>query len=687
MRRALAPRFPRNAFWLVERRTRSEPSASLLSSVRTTYSSTRRSNTHPLSRQPRGAPWTVTQNAGLHMEANASTTIASEPDSSAVVSHPTRSLPRQCTGCGALSQTSSPNQAGYFDLNRKSIQEYMNGKRQSSRPPRNEDRFYEEVMSQFHQNGSIALSPPPEPAQSPRPMKRPLCDRCHLLFHNNTGESIYHPSMDAILDTLVESPYKYNHVYHVLDAADFPMSLLDNISQLLETMPLRSKNRRSRIGRFYHGQKTEITFVITRIDLLAPTEAQADTLFQYLREVLRAALNPGRTNIRLGNVIAVSAKRGWWVRPLREDVWKRGGGGWLVGKANVGKSLLFETIFPKGRMDWDPSRHQITVDMEARSTQGLASQAKARDSDNEYSLLPPAREETQYPMMPLVSSLPGTTASPIRIPFGNGRGELIDMPGLERTGLENHVMKEHHSSLVMRSRIVPEQIVIKSGQSLLLGGFIRITPRPPAPVILSYDFTPIKPHVCRTDKAISIQNQTGEVNVENIALPGTGDKTKLAGSFQLMWDVTKERSGPLTRKSAVNLNVDSLPFRVLSADILIEGVGWVELVCQVRKKELYGRPPRLEAEEMETGSDPNHSLSSLEQLEASMEGGIPQVPKEDDDDGPNWPIIDVYSPEGRFIGIRPPMNGWEMNKPRSSHHSPPRSPNRWKKRAKELKRV
>ena len=38
------------------------------------------------------------------------------------------------------------------------------------------------------------------------------------------------------------------------------------------------------------------------------------------------------------------------------------------------------------------------------------------DEDEDASLLPPAQPETAYPQMPLVSSLPGTTASPIRVP-------------------------------------------------------------------------------------------------------------------------------------------------------------------------------------------------------------------------------------------------------------------------------
>ncbi|KAI1193179.1 hypothetical protein F5X97DRAFT_315084 [Nemania serpens] len=649
----------------------------------------------------RAVPWTTTSRRCLHMQADPSTTLSPESDPPSILSTPAKTLPRQCTGCGALSQTSDPHQAGYFDLNRKAVKAYL-GTDESFGRSRSEDRIYEATLRQLDPNElgkhgvdmrALALSLPPESGARPPP-KKPLCDRCHYLLHNHTGESIYHPSIDSVRDTLSESPYKYNHVYHVLDAADFPMSLVPKISHLLDTMPLRSKNRRSRIGRYYHGQKTDISFVISRADLLAPTKPQVDTLFPYLREVLRDALGNMGPAFRLGNLRAVSAKRSWWTKELKEDIWKRGGGGWMLGKANVGKSQLFEAVFPKGRMDWDPSKHQITIDMEAKAEEAEHAPPAEEGQDveddfiDEFSLLPPKPKETQFPEMPLVSDLPGTTASPIRIPFGNGRGELIDLPGLERSGLESHVQKEHRLSLLMQSRIVPEQMTLKPGQSLLLGGFIRITPREPSPILLTYAFTPIDPHVCRTDKAIGIQNQTGEVNVENIALPGTGDKTKLAGSFKLQWDVTRQRTGPLTRKSAVGLDVERLPYRVVSTDILIEGVGWVEIVAQVRTKDLFAPRP---APEPEVDTELYSNFSAMERLEAlsegtSMKSQLAPPPAEQEPGEPNWPVVDVYSPEGKFVSCRRPMNGWMLNKPRVTAASQRARPRKSMKGAKKMEK-
>lgn len=604
----------------------------------------------------------------------------------------------------------------------------------------------------------------------------------------------------------MESPYKYNHVYHVIDAADFPMSILPEINKFLDLMPLRTKNRRSTIGRFYHGQKTELSFIITRSDLLAPTKPQVDRLLPYLQTVLRDVLGRSGRNVRLGNVRCVSARRSWWTKELREDIWKRGGAGWMIGKVNVGKSQLFEAVFPKGRMNLSPSEHQIAVPLYPnRNNNSLTAENIAPtpsiwgaekhlplqdDVLDAYSLLPPAPKEIQYPEMPLVSDLPGTTASPIRVPYGNGRGELIDMPGLERTQLEQHVREEHRKHLIMKTRIVPEQMVIKPGQSLLIGGLIRITPRDPAPVVLSYAFTPIDPHLTATEKAIAIQEQTSDVNVENIAVPGTGEKIKLAGSFPLKWDVTKQRTGPITRKDAVHLDVERLPYRVLSADILIDGVGWVEVTAQVRTKQLLApsadpirtavaanrpqpegeregqeksnlpqsqpeRPeetlsalerlesltedsdkkptvkqtpsPLPEAQESyqyQPQSEPEKEMTALERLEAlaedpskkkkmqkqtllppstrtppptpeepgttefdiASEWSRPRDPwqnQEQEPQEPNWPIIDVYSPEGKFIGYRRPLNGWMLNKPRVTAAQKRKRPRKSMKGAKK----
>lgn len=570
-------------------------------------------------------------------------------------------LPLQCTGCGAYAQTDDQDNPGFFDVNRKTVKEYLLGKGFSGNDRR---RAEEEIIRKALENApsalaeslSISLSPTSSGNSIKTADMQLLCDRCHRLEHHHTGVPIHHPSIDSLQDIFFDSPYKYNHIYHVLDAADFPMSLVPRIHDLLDITPQRSRNRRAKSGKFYHGKKTEMSFIITRSDLLAPLKTQVDSLMPYLREVLRDALGRHAKDVRLGNVRCISAKRDWWTRELKEDIWQRGGGGWMVGKVNVGKSQLFAKVFPKGRssapelMGNDPNLvpdKSLGGDIAlppsksySPTFQKIETRQDPDDLDSD-SLLPPALPEVNYPSMPLVSFLPGTTASPIRIPYGNGKGELIDLPGLSRGNLELHVQPEHRTSLVMRSRVVPEQQSIRPGQSLLLGNFIRITPTTPNLVFLGYAFTPIPDHLTATEKAIAIQEQREDApKTHIIALPETAEKIASAGKFKLKWDVTKQRSGPITRSDAVGFKLDTLPWRVLSTDILIEGCGWVELVAQVRTKDLYAQKP-------------------------IRDENLP-VEHESEEAGPelNYPEVEIFSPEGKFVAARRPMNGWLLGRPK-----------------------
>ncbi|KAE8452828.1 hypothetical protein EG329_013100 [Mollisiaceae sp. DMI_Dod_QoI] len=580
-----------------------------------------------------------------------------------------RRLPQQCVGCGALSQTVDETGPGYYTLSRRTVKTYL--ERISGQKESSEDAIVKAALEQADTTSTgISLSEFVKPENTVDP---PVCDRCHKIRHHDTGISIHHPSVESIQDTIFESPYKYNHVYHVLDAADFPMSLVPGLHKLLHLTPLRSRNRRSKTGRFYHGRKTEVSFVITRSDLLAPQKAQVDAMMPYLRAVLRDALGRTAKDVRLGNVRCVSAKQAWWTKELKEEIWRRGGGGWMVGKVNVGKSQLFHNVFPKGRREKDkllakkliPQAADEILDeikemtpaenIDSAENETLLRQAEEAVSaiedeilykKDEYdsteadtldtsSLLPPVPPEVDYPAMPLVSALPGTTASPIRLSFGNSKGELIDLPGLSRGDLELHVQPEHRAELVMRSRIRPEQKVIKPGQSLLLGGFIRITPTTPDLIMLAYAFTPIHAHLTATEKAINTQMHAGSPNVLNISLPETAEKIKSAGTFRLKWDVTKQRTGPITKPEAAGIRPESLPYRVLATDILIEGCGWVELVAQVRK-----RPGEMELKENSGG-------------EWETEG----QPESQETD-PSSPAVEVFTPNGKFVSSRRPMNAW-----------------------------
>ena len=611
--------------------------------------------------------------------------------------HRAKSLPVSCPGCGALSQTVDSDAAGFYGSKRT-------GKtREKSVKSQEEDEIFQNAM----QSGAMPMeSTAPQSAteDSTKPSDVPICDRCHYLRYQSRGSSIVHPSMQSILEIIEESPHKHNHIYHVIDAADFPMSLIPNLTTALQLPRLRTQNRRSKSMHYIRGRQAEVSFIITRSDLLAPKQEQVDALVPYLREVLRDALGRSGKSIRLGNVRCVSAQRGWWTKAVKEDIWNRGGAGWMVGKVNVGKSALYEVVFPKGRNHEEVDVQKIRQREEQKALQSTAAtlenhgvgrnaivdpeisdqkppfadspgelsegsfEAKANDLEsfqesvlesdqwdedldseevlyNENSLLPPAQPETPYPNMPLVSALPGTTASPIRIPFGNGKGELIDLPGVERSSLDTQVKPESRKHLVMRSRVVPEQYTIKPGQSLLIGGLIRITPRTEDLVFLAYPFVPLEAHVTANDKAIGVQTgvlSQGEVytgNVESIATEEAKQAIQHAGTFKLEWNVTKQRTGSLTDRAAGKQKTANLPFTVYSADILIEGVGWVELTCQVRSRQ--------------------KSFITETVRDAFGEDTIRK-------EGPLIPEVEVWTPAGKFVSIRRPMNAWVFGGPKKT---------------------
>ncbi|EKG21961.1 hypothetical protein MPH_00882 [Macrophomina phaseolina MS6] len=574
-----------------------------------------------------------------------------------------QSLPLSCPGCGAPSQTVDADAAGYYTESRKAVKAYLTPQPLAKASGKDrEDDLFMEAVSKLDNSLKEQLGLREEDAvtndelvhQSPSGPPPPICDRCHNLLNHHAGVPIDHPSIESIEQTIAESPYKHNHIYHVLDAADFPMSLVPNLTRALKLSPLRTQNRRSKHKEYFHGRIAEVSFIITRSDLLAPKKEQVDSLMPYLTEVLRDALGRSGRNVRLGNVRCVSSKRGWWTKEVKEKIWERGGAGWMVGKVNVGKSNLFEVVFPKGRSDSvNMNKLRSAAAKEPLSGQrhhvpaSTPEQPQPDQDDDEVplgdenSLLPPPQKEMTYPVMPVISSLPGTTASPIRVPFGNGRGELIDLPGLERTSIDRHVRPEHRLDLVMRSRVVPERLSVKPGQSLLLGGgLIRITPATRDLVYLMHPFVPLPSHVTSTQKALAMEAGERASGIATVVEEGVGEIMSPAGVFPLRWDVTRQQAGPLTRKDAVALKPEQLPFTVWSTDILIEGVGWVEVVAQTRKSQKIYRN--------------DGEVGSADAL-GDIVPGATEVP---------YPEVEVVTPEGKFIGSRRPMNAWLLNKPK-----------------------
>ncbi|EQL29434.1 hypothetical protein BDFG_07978 [Blastomyces dermatitidis ATCC 26199] len=557
-------------------------------------------------------------------------------------------LPFSCPGCGAFTQWVSPDEAGYYSINRKAVKEYIRRFSPDSEEGASAAENIQngsnivEIVDDAPAEGKSAVpsAQPHEDTTPPNDIKVPFCDRCHGLINHGIASPIPYPPISYIEDIIAESPYKHNHVYHIIDAADFPMSLIPNISRILDLAKLRTQNRRAKNIQYGGGgRKPVLSFIITRSDLLGSQKEFVDHLMTYVLNVMRESLGSKGENVRLGNVHMVSAHRGWWTKEIKDKIWEEGGGVWMVGKTNVGKSSLLQVVFPKSPKTLPPSKLRASGKFEDslqpnnriwsstdpsvdHSDPPLPGELKDPDPKQNKEvneevdvLLPPAQKVTQYPIFPIVSSLPGTTASPIRIPFGKKRGEVIDLPGLSRGGLQEFVKDDHKADLIMKKRLKPERLTIRPKQSLVLGGgLIRITPVDADNiVVLAAPFVPIQPHVTSTEKAILMQAEQREMsNVPRITKEGIAESIQSAGVFEIDGDVTKTygkpTSLPLDRKQKKRLS--TLPYRVLSTDIVIEGCGWVELAVQVRTKDL--------------------------------EAGV-------------MPKVEVFTPTGKFVASRKPM--------------------------------
>ncbi|KAJ5296034.1 hypothetical protein N7508_010855 [Penicillium antarcticum] len=553
----------------------------------------------------------------------------------------TEVLPVCCPGCGAFSQTVEADEPGYYSTSRKQTRKLLAASKKLPEPDNND-------IVEVHDNDNVVGSEPPRPIQGKKPglvgarhwliehkdgafpnnaiepvsdflgsSKRVthVCDRCHDLIHHNKAVASPKPTILSIRNYLEESPYKWNRVYHIIDAADFPMSLVPRIHWAL-SLQQRSQNRRATHDKYSRGNKLPtISFIITRSDLLAATKEQVDSKMEYIRTELRAALGRTGKDARLGGVHMISAHRGWWTKDVKEEIRDHGGGIWVVGKANVGKSSFIEACFPKDTK----SLEKIEEYIGSRREEEIPNKRQA-SLDDPNSLLPPAPQEDLYPVLPVVSSLPGTTVSPIRIPFGRGRGEVIDLPGLERGLLEDYVKDEHKRDLIMTKRIKPDRSTIKPGQSLLLGGgLIRITPTNPQDTVMVASFLPIESHITNTQKAIETQAEERPYRGIVLMKEGTGSTMASAGKFDIKWDVTRSHLPTSLAKAVADkgIPIPSLPYRVMSADILVEGCGWIELSIQIRSKR---------------GAE----------------------------DEASYPRVEVFTPKGKHIGIRRPMECWQF---------------------------
>lgn len=530
---------------------------------------------------------------------------------------------------------------------------------------------------------------------NPRPTvvtpKLPLCERCKSLLHYDKGTPLpAYPDLDTLIDLISESKHEKNHIYHLIDAADFPLSLVPRLkSYLAHYLPLKK------------ARNLSVSYVITRADLLMPKEEQVTSLMTYLKGVLKDALPPGEAiedhhSSWGGTFRVISIKNAWAIRRVKAEfshmaglklskvekgkVKNREGGIWIVGKVNVGKSRFVGEIVPEGSFTnlervietVSGPRASYSAELEAftgeEKLKEFLKEVEEKEGVNNpettkeelAKILEGARikiqneelDQEEFPLVsPTVSDVPGTTVAPVRVAFrhpgekgkkGGVKGEIIDLPGMERGRFLDFVRPELRRKVQMEYRVDPKQHVVKPGQSLVLAGLIMIQPKTRDTDFMMYPYTALPTHVTATEKALEFMNhpdpegcrepvlyqhkpgpstdfvesevkestklgalEGGSVLSEpqaseegfiyrpqelkdkpvSVPLPSTlPHNIKSAGTFHLSSDVTRLRNPQLLSKT--DAEIELLPYKIYSTDILLEGIGWVEIVAQIRTHHL-----------------------------------------------------------------------------------------------------
>ncbi|KAF3922218.1 hypothetical protein ABW21_db0209482 [Orbilia brochopaga] len=412
-----------------------------------------------------------------------------------------------------------------------------------------------------------------------------MCSRCrNLVHHNKLLSEIPDASFDYIAQVIAQSPFTRIHIYHILDAVDFPMSLLPNAR----------KNILHALRSIPGGNKKDVTmsYVITRADLLMPTEMQVSSLMTYFRRVLSSKLDVGDASLK--DLRVVSAKRIWTTERLKDEVRGRKGGVYLLGKTNVGKSRLYEAIFPK------KGRASILSETKKFDQSDLDPPVMNNEEGKEEDWYIQNGHKVRYPDMPLSHKEPGTTVGPVAIDFAAGRGQLVDLPGMERRGLLNHIRRERVSETIMTSRTIPEKFIVNHLQTLLVGGLVTVKAVQPKddstlPIVLEIVvFSELPGHCAKDEKVEGFLGGSSKTRGFIWSMPNINDSMASAGVFKLNDDITTSRL-----KRIIDQNPDFMrtaKFRVYATDILIEGCGWLEISAQIPKNnplpEIEVRSPR-----------------------------------------------------------------------------------------------
>ncbi|KAG0638931.1 hypothetical protein HOY80DRAFT_965712 [Tuber brumale] len=576
-------------------------------------------------------------------------------------------IPDYCPGCGAPSQRQNPNLPGHYSgLTRR--QRFGDLTIKSQKQHREENIFYDTLERLRSQQGPKVLSQElrefiettadvggGEESNIP-PL---VCGRCHgIRYHHRASELPAYPTLHTLTNLMQNSPHTNNHIYHLIDAADLPISLQPGLREhLYQNLPKPLQHRLT------------ISYVVTRADILMASQRQIWSLMTYIKKRIKDALpEDEKVESVVDKIHVISVRNGWGVGRVKDEIRSRTGGVWIIGGINVGKSRFVKEMWPEGG-ESRPVTREEAEEYGILPEDGGDTGVKAVEEKVEKEQRKGGYDYYFDPLniAPTVSDVPGTTAAPIKIAYrvsGGGRrgwGEMIDLPGFERwvgygkNGLLKYVRPELQTAVAMDKLVKGKQYTITAGQSMILGGLILITPRISGRsglVVLATPFTNLPVHIASTYKSLKWLENPEPESVDHLyypapttaplpesLVPGKPPKwpksstpslpppaglplphhDKItsapdykgspprpeepfippllpphfasAGIIQITDDVTLQRN---PRLSARELN--GLPYVILGRDVLLDGIGWVELNIQMSKNQHFRMDGKVEVE-------------------------------------------------------------------------------------------
>ncbi|CEI86229.1 hypothetical protein RMCBS344292_00672 [Rhizopus microsporus] len=395
------------------------------------------------------------------------------------VSKENKTLLGDCPGCGAPFQQTDSNKPGYLverkdkEIKKKKVQKKSLSDEEYQKLVESLDDETRALLGDDEDNELVKENTQEGTVTKPQ---RIVCQRCHELQH-------HHKSTTSSSPKFLRESQQYGSleflktkqdplVVVVLDITDLPSSL-GHLPELLAQNP-----------------SARVLLAANKVDIL-PASARRHE--QRIRDwIVQHVKGLGLSTKQIISTTLVSARKGWGITGLmhRIDAERRPTDDvYLVGCTNVGKSALVNKFISQIRGGLDEEGRQLKQQL---------------------------KEKYQITS----SVVPGTTMGTIKIPlhilgmtsdahleawkkrrFVIKERYMIDTPGIINEHQLIHKLPfDDQKRIVNQKEISPITFKLEPGKSLLLKPLIRIDLLESSEPVLFTMFSPLAPHITRTEK-------------------------------------------------------------------------------------------------------------------------------------------------------------------------------------------